>query len=377
MKIISVFGTRPEAIKMAPIVKLLEKNKDIESIVCVTGQHRAMLDQVLNLFNIQPNYDLNLMTENQTLNGLSSRVLSQLDPILIKEMPDRVLVHGDTSTAAMSAIAAFHHQIPVAHVEAGLRTGNIYQPWPEEMNRRVVDIVSDYLFAPTTTSAYNLLKENLFGRTIITGNTVIDALYQTVDMINNNTDLQKKLDASFHFINKNRHLILVTGHRRENFGEGLDHICQALATIADNLDIDIVYPVHLNPRVSGPVQECLGHYDNIHLIDPQDYLQFIRLMQHADLIITDSGGIQEEAPALNIPVFVTREVTERPEALTSGMVKLVGTEKEFIISAVQAHFDAHPEKNIPQKNLHNPYGDGQASQRIVAAITNQPFTSFQ
>lgn len=361
---------------MAPIVKRLEKTQGVESIVCVTGQHRSMLDQVLRIFDIKPQYDLNIMTSNQSLNGVCSRILSQLDPILIQEKPDRVLVHGDTSTAAMSAIAAFHHQIPVGHIEAGLRTGNLLQPWPEEMNRRVVDVISDYLFAPTRNSADNLAKENLSGKTIITGNTVIDALYQTVDMIDNNVSIQRDLDGLFPFLNKSRRLILVTGHRRENFGQGLEHICQALTAIAEDKSVDIVYPVHLNPKVKEPVEKLLSDHSNIYLIPPQDYLQFVRLMQHADLILTDSGGIQEEAPALNIPVFVTREVTERPEALVTGKVKLVGTDKDQIVSQVRTHLAAFPHKNVNRKNNCNPYGDGLASQRIVSALTQQPFQAF-
>lgn len=376
VKIISIFGTRPEAIKMAPIVKLLEKTPGVESIVCVTGQHRSMLDQVLHIFDINPHYDLNIMTSNQSLNGVCSRILTNLDPIFEQENPDRVLVHGDTSTAAMAAIAAFHHQIPVGHVEAGLRTGNLLQPWPEEMNRRVVDVISDYLFAPTRNSADNLSKENLSGKTIITGNTVIDALYHTVDMIDSNISLQRDLDGGFPFLDKTRRLILVTGHRRENFGQGLEHICNALTEIAQDKSIDIVYPVHLNPKVKEPVEKLLSHHHNIYLIPPQDYLQFVRLMQHADLILTDSGGIQEEAPALNIPVFVTREVTERPEALASGKVKLVGTDKDRIVTQVRQHLTAYPNKNMNKKNHHNPYGDGLAAKRIISVLTQQPYHAF-
>ncbi len=376
LKILSIFGTRPEAIKMAPVIRALEKTPGVTSIVCVTGQHRSMLEQVMQLFEIKPDYDLDVMMPNQTLNSLSERLFSKLEPLLEKEQPDRILVHGDTTTAMAAAMAGFHKRIPVAHVEAGLRTGNLSQPWPEEMNRRVIDVISDFLFAPTIGAADNLSKENLGGRIIVTGNTVIDALYMTVDNINRHQHLQESLDSSFPFLQSDRKILLVTGHRRENFGSGFAGICEALAQLAQRSDISIVYPVHLNPNVRGPVQELLGSLNNIHLIEPLDYLHFVRLMQHAYVILTDSGGVQEEAPSLGKPVLVMREVTERPEAVASGTVKLVGTDPTRIVNNVNQLFDRpHTHEEFPKK--FNPYGDGLAAERIAAALTASPYTAFQ
>ncbi|SDY44972.1 UDP-N-Acetylglucosamine 2-epimerase [Collimonas sp. OK242] len=375
MKILSIFGTRPEAIKMAPVVKNLALETEIESLVCTTGQHRSMLRQVLDIFELETDFDLDLMAPNQTLNGLSSRIFAALDPLLEQVKPDRVLVHGDTTTAMASAVAAFHRGIPVAHVEAGLRTGNLKQPWPEEMNRRMVDIVSDLLFAPTEGSKQNLCKENLAGKIYVTGNTVIDALMASSSRISLDEELRSKLDAQFPFLQSGRKMLLVTGHRRENFGPGFQNICTALAELSARADIDIVYPVHLNPNVQQPVSAALSHLPNVHLIAPLDYLSFVRLMQRAHVILTDSGGVQEEAPSLGKPVLVMRDVTERPEAVLAGTVELVGTEVERIVAAVHKLYDDDLAwRAISQR--HNPYGDGYASQRIVAALLNRTVAEF-
>mgnify|MGYP003945714767 FL=1 len=375
MKILSIFGTRPEAIKMAPVLKSLASEAEIESLVCTTGQHRSMLRQVLDVFELQADFDLDLMLPNQTLNGLSSRIFAALDPLIEQVKPDRVLVHGDTTTAMVGAVAAFHRGIPVAHVEAGLRTGNLKQPWPEEMNRRMVDIVSDLLFAPTEGSKQNLCRENLAGKVYITGNTVIDALMASSTRISLDDELRSGLDAQFPFLQPERKILLVTGHRRENFGPGFQNICTALAELSARADIDIVYPVHLNPNVQQPVSAALSHLQNVHLIAPLDYLSFVRLMQRAHVILTDSGGVQEEAPSLGKPVLVMRDVTERPEAVLAGTVELVGTEAERIVTAVHKLYDDDAAwRSISQR--HNPYGDGYASQRIVAALLNRTVTEF-
>lgn len=375
VKVLSIFGTRPEAIKMAPLVKTLGQAHNVESLVCVTGQHGTMLQQVMELFEIKADYDLQIMAPNQTLNGLSSRLFGAIDPVLEAVQPHRVLVHGDTTSAMAAALAAFHRRIPVGHVEAGLRTGDLYQPWPEEMNRRAVDVVSDMLFAPTESSRQNLLQENLSGRIHICGNTVIDALLMTHQVINADAKLRSSLDAQFNFLDPNRRILLVTGHRRENFGEGFNNICKALGTLALRNDIQIVYPVHLNPNVQKPVRESLSHFSNVHLIAPLDYLSFVRLMQRAHVILTDSGGVQEEAPSLGKPVLVMRDVTERPEALAAGTVRLVGTSPGAIIDGVHTLFDDSSQwRAISQRA--NPYGDGQASRRILAAVLGQPFDEF-
>lgn len=374
-RILSIFGTRPEAIKMAPLVKQLELDPGIESIVCVTGQHQQMLDQVLDLFSIEPHHNLALMTGNQTLNGLASRLIASLDDVLATVQPDRVLVHGDTTTASASALAAFHRRIPVGHVEAGLRTGNLMQPWPEEMNRRVVDVMSDLMFAPTSSSKANLAAESLHGRIIVTGNTVIDALNLTTARIDNDAALRAELDARFPFLDGALPVLLVTGHRRESFGEGFANICAALADLAATNAVQIVYPVHLNPNVRGPVQESLTNARNVHLIEPLDYLGFVRLMQRASIILTDSGGVQEEAPALGKAVLVMRDVTERPEAVAAGTVRLVGTQRASIVQSVKRLLDDERERNSFARRI-NPYGDGHASARIVAALTGRPFDEF-
>ncbi|MGF6771023.1 UDP-N-acetylglucosamine 2-epimerase (non-hydrolyzing) [Paraburkholderia sp. GAS199] len=375
-KILSIFGTRPEAIKMAPLVKQLEADPAIESVVCVTGQHQQMLDQVLDLFRIEPHHNLALMTGNQTLNELAARLIASLDDVLAAVRPDRVLVHGDTTTASAAALASFHRRIPIGHVEAGLRTGNLMQPWPEEMNRRVVDVMSDLMFAPTASSKANLAREALHGKVIVTGNTVIDALTLTTARIDSDAALRAELDARLPFLDGALPVLLVTGHRRESFGAGFANICAALGDLARTDKVQIVYPVHLNPNVRGPVQQSLGGARNVHLIDPLDYLGFVRLMQRASIILTDSGGVQEEAPALGKPVLVMRDVTERPEAVEAGTVRLVGTERGAIVRAVTALLDNVAERESFARRI-NPYGDGHASQRIVAALTKRPFAEFE
>ncbi len=372
----SVFGTRPEAIKMAPVVKALAAQNGIESITCVTGQHRTMLDQVLSLFDIKPDYDLEVMAPNQTLNMLTSRVISLLDEVLIAAKPDYVLVHGDTSSAMAASLAAQHRNIRVGHVEAGLRTYDLSKPWPEEMNRRLIDIVSAKLFAPTQTSAANLRQERLAGEILVTGNTVIDALKETVSRIRNDAAIKANLDDTFSFIDPSRKLLLVTGHRRESFGDGFRNICKALAELSRREDLQIVYPVHLNPNVSGPVHELLSERDNVHLIAPQEYLAFVYLMERADIILTDSGGVQEEAPSLGKPVLVMRDVTERPEAVAAGVVRLVGTDVERIAGEVVRLLDDGAHYASFARAV-NPYGDGLASQRIASSLLEMPIQAFQ
>ncbi|MBB5322240.1 UDP-N-acetylglucosamine 2-epimerase (non-hydrolyzing) [Marinobacter oulmenensis] len=367
MKIMLVFGTRPEAIKMAPLIKRLKAAK-LEVCVCVTAQHRQMLDQVMSLFEISADYDLNLMKPHQSLTDITVNVLTGLESILEKESPDWVGVHGDTTTTMAASLAAFYKKIPVFHVEAGLRTGDIYAPWPEEMNRRLAGTIASTHFAPTDASAGNLLKEGVSHKTVVvTGNTVIDALLDTVQKLDNDQDLQAECRqlAQLDDLSSHRHLLLVTGHRRENFGRGFQQICQALQKLAHkHPDLAIVYPVHLNPQVQEPVYKLLSGLPNVNLIEPLDYLPFVYLMQQASLIVTDSGGIQEEAPSLGKPVLVTRESTERPEAVDAGTVKLVGTDGEKIIHHVE-QLITDTEAYRRMAFAHNPYGDGQASTRIV------------
>ncbi|AOK31953.1 MULTISPECIES: non-hydrolyzing UDP-N-acetylglucosamine 2-epimerase [Burkholderia] len=374
-KILSVFGTRPEAIKMAPVVNAIAAMPELESVVCVSGQHRSMLSQVLDLFDIAPRHDLALMTDNQTLNGLAARLIAAFDDVLAREQPDHVLVHGDTTTACAAALAAFHRRIPVGHVEAGLRTGDLARPWPEEMNRRVVDVVSDLMFAPTQRSKMNLQAEALRGRVIVTGNTVIDALHQTTARLDADAALRAELDASLPLLDDTQPILLVTGHRRESFGAGFASICRALDTLARSQAVQIVYPVHLNPNVRGPVHALVGATPNVHLIEPLDYLRFVRLMQRASIVLTDSGGVQEEAPALGKPVLVMRDVTERPEAVAAGAVELVGTQHQTIVDAVRERLAALRAGGAPRAPI-SPYGDGHAAQRIAAAIAGRPFTEF-
>jgi UDP-N-acetylglucosamine 2-epimerase (non-hydrolysing) len=371
-KVLLVFGTRPEAIKMAPLVKAFEKEPTIQSRVCVTAQHREMLDQVLELFDIKPNYDLNLMKPGQDLYDITSNVLLGMKDVLSDFKPDIVFVHGDTTTTSAASLAAFYQQIKIGHVEAGLRTHDIYSPFPEEVNRQITGILANYHFAPTTTSVNNLLKENKKPSDIVvTGNTVIDALLLALDKIENNLELRNKiLDNinSQYEINENKKIILVTGHRRENFGQGFVNICEALKTIAnDNSNVDIVFPVHLNPNVQKTVNEILSDISNVYLIDPLQYESFIYIMNKAHFIITDSGGIQEEAPSLGKPVLVMRNTTERPESVDAGTVKLVGTNKEIIIKEAQKLLDDEKEYNKMSK-AQNPYGDGKACEKIVKFI---------
>lgn len=368
MKVLSVFGTRPEAIKMAPVVKALDATDGIDAAVCVTAQHRSMLDQVLDLFDIKPDYDLNIMKQGQDLSHITSSVLINLGSVLDTFKPDRILVHGDTTTTLAASLAAFYRHIPVGHVEAGLRTGDLQAPWPEEMNRRVADILSDLYFAPTRTSADNLLQEGIRESDIlITGNTVIDALFDVRDKLETNAHLAETMEKQFSFLEPDRRMILVTGHRRENFGEGFQRICEALSALGSRQDIDIVYPVHLNPNVQEPVKRLLGDKSNVHLIEPLEYLPFIYLMTRSHMVITDSGGIQEEAPSLGKPVLVMRDVTERPEAVEAGTVKLVGTNARLIVEEAN-HLLDDEEAYVTMSRAHNPYGDGKASGRIISAI---------
>ncbi len=372
-KVMLVFGTRPEAIKMAPLVKEFQKDPSFETIVCVTAQHRQMLDQVLNLFEIEPDYDLDVMKPGQDLYEVTSNILLGLKPVLAEAKPDIVLVHGDTATTMATSIAAFYQQIAVGHVEAGLRTHNIYSPWPEEGNRQVTGRLTTYHFAPTDESRANLLKENVDDtKVIVTGNTVIDALLSVVSKIESDKELDQTLAAVIadkgYMVNRDKRVILVTGHRRENFGEGFLNICQGLKELAKEYpDIDIVYPVHLNPNVQKPVNEILSDVDNVYLIDPLDYEPFVYLMNRSYFILTDSGGIQEEAPSLGKPVLVMRDTTERPEALEAGTVKLVGTNKEKIISECKTLLDDEEAYKVMSRS-HNPYGDGKACKRIVSYL---------
>lgn len=372
-KILLVFGTRPEAIKMVPLVKALQKDTEhFETRVCVTAQHRQMLDQVLEVFGITPEYDLNIMAPNQDLYDITAKVLLGLREVLKDFRPDTVLVHGDTTTSMAASLAAFYMQIPVGHVEAGLRTYNMLSPWPEEMNRQVTDRICTYYFAPTEQSKVNLLQENIDAKKIfITGNTVIDALLMAVDIISTTAGVKEKMAKELQekgYTVGDREYILVTGHRRENFGDGFLHICKAIKELAAlHPEMDIVYPVHLNPNVQKPVYELLSGLSNVYLISPLDYLPFIYAMQHSTLLLTDSGGVQEEAPSLGKPVLVMRDTTERPEAVEAGTVKLVGTNAEAIVSNVTALLlDKEMYKRMSE--THNPYGDGQACERIIAAL---------
>ncbi len=371
-KILTVFGTRPEAIKMAPLVHALAADERFEAKCCVTAQHREMLDQVLELFEITPDYDLNLMKAGQTLNDVTARIVQELKPVLQEFQPDVVLVHGDTATTFAASLAAYYEQIEVGHVEAGLRTGNIYSPWPEEANRRLTGVLTNYHFAPTETSKENLLRENFTPEDIfVTGNTVIDALLMVKDKIESDSDLSATLAAQFPFLDESKQLILVTGHRRESFGGGFERICEALAqTAKQHQNVQILYPMHLNPNVREPVNRILGDVKNVLLIEPQQYLPFIYLMSRSHIILTDSGGIQEEAPSLGKPVLVMRDTTERPEAVAAGTVKLVGTDVEKITASLYSLLndeEAYKEMSF----AHNPYGDGKACQRILDALIAQ------
>ena len=372
IKVLSVFGTRPEAIKMAPLVNLLKQDAAIDSRVCVTGQHRQMLDQVLQLFDIKPEYDLAIMKAGQDLYDVTTSILLNIKPVLREFQPDVVLVHGDTSTTFAAALACYYEKIAVGHVEAGLRTGNIYSPWPEEANRKLTGAISRFHFAPTATSEQNLLNEQVPAAHItVTGNTVIDALLQVVAKIDADNALTAGFAKQFPYGQDGRNMVLITGHRRESFGSGFENICAALKQLASQFpDCDFVYPVHLNPNVREPVFRLLAGAGNVHLIEPQDYLPFVYLMSRSTLVLTDSGGIQEEAPSLGKPVLVMRDTTERPEAVAAGTVKLVGTNTETIVAEVtklltdSAYYDT-------MSFAHNPYGDGKACQRIIDVLKNQ------
>ncbi|MFT5660623.1 MAG: UDP-N-acetylglucosamine 2-epimerase (non-hydrolyzing) [Sulfurimonas sp.] len=372
-KVLIVFGTRPEAIKMAPLVKeFLKYTNDFETKVCVTAQHREMLDQVLDMFEIKPDYDLDIMKPGQDLYDVTSNVLLGIKDVFSEFNPDIVLVHGDTTTSSVTSLAAFYQKIKIGHVEAGLRTHDIYSPWPEEANRQITGVLASYHFAPTTTSRDNLLRENKSEANIlVTGNTVIDSLFLTLEKIEQNQELKTKIESYFNNLKlniDNSKLILVTGHRRENFGQGFINICEALKDIAiNNPDVEIVYPVHLNPNVQKPVKELLSDVENIYLIEALQYETFLYLMNKSYFIITDSGGVQEEAPSLGKPVLVMRDTTERPEALVARTVKLVGTDKEKIIKESQLLLDSDEEYS-KMSRAYNPYGDGKACSRIVNFI---------
>ena len=375
-KIMLVFGTRPEAIKMCPLVREFKKHPaDFETIVCVTGQHREMFHQVLDIFDVKPDYDLAIMKEGQDLYDVTSRVLTGMRDVLDKDKPDVVLVHGDTTTSMAAALAAFYRQIPVGHVEAGLRTNNIYSPWPEEMNRQITGRIATYDFSPTLLSKDNLLREGVDPQKItVTGNTVIDALQQVVLRIKNDPELQEKLAADLvehgYDTSRNRRLVLITGHRRENFGEGFLNICRGIKDLSEKYpEVDFVYPMHLNPNVRRPIKEVFEEErkENLFFIEPLDYLDFVFLMEKSYLVLTDSGGIQEEAPGLGKPVLVMRDTTERPEAVEAGTVKLVGTNRDLIVGEVSALLD-NENYYLSMSKAVNPYGDGQACERIVEIL---------
>ncbi|WP_426575679.1 non-hydrolyzing UDP-N-acetylglucosamine 2-epimerase [Xenorhabdus stockiae] len=375
MKVLTVFGTRPEAIKMAPLVHALAEDSDFEAKVCVTAQHREMLDQVLNLFGIKPDFDLNIMKKGQDLTDITCRILESIKPVLNEFKPDVVLVHGDTTTTMATSLAAFYQRIPVGHVEAGLRTGDLYSPWPEEANRKIAGHLATYHFAPTENSRSNLLQESIADKAVfVTGNTVIDALLWVRDRIMHDDILRGQLAELYPFIDPAKKMILVTGHRRENFGGGFERICEALAQIARmHPDVQVVYPVHLNPNVCEPVKRILHGIDNIILISPQDYLPFVYLMDHAYLILTDSGGIQEEAPSLGKPVLVMRNTTERPEAADAGTVRLVGTKTQTIVDEVTRLLTDNSAYQ-QMSRAHNPYGDGKACQKILEILKKNQVT---
>jgi len=373
-KVMVVFGTRPEAIKMAPVVETLKATPGIETIVTVTAQHREMLDQVLELFGIVPDEDLNVMQPGQTLAGLTSRILTGMDGVITKHAPDIVLVHGDTTTTMATSLAAFYNRTAIGHVEAGLRTGNLYSPWPEEANRKVTGALGTLHFSPTEQSRRNLLSEGVPQDSIlVTGNTVIDALLTVVDRIKCDTALEASLRSQFPFLDPGKRLVLVTGHRRENFGDGFEQICRALKAIASRGDTQVVYPVHLNPNVQEPVRRILSDEANVHLIEPLNYLPFVYLMSRSHIIVTDSGGVQEEAPSLGKPVLVMRDTTERPEAVEAGTVRLVGTDARRIAEEANTLLD-DADAYQAMARAHNPYGDGLASRRIADRLVAENAT---
>jgi UDP-N-acetylglucosamine 2-epimerase (non-hydrolysing) len=371
-RILTVFGTRPEGIKMAPLVHALAADDRFEAKVCVTAQHREMLDQVLELFELTPDYDLNLMKSGQDLTDITCGILQGLKPVLNEFKPDYVLVHGDTATTLSTTLASYYQQIKVGHVEAGLRTGNIYSPWPEEGNRKLTGTIADLHFAPTEISKQNLLKENVDAeKIIVTGNTVIDALLDVIEKLETNLELKKSLETKFKFLDENKRLVLITGHRRESFGGGFERICEAIAQLAKVYpEVEFVYPMHLNPNVREPVNRLLAGLNNVFLIEPLDYLPFVYLMNKSYVLLTDSGGIQEEAPSLGKPVLVMRDTTERPEAVDAGTVDLVGTDVETIVNKLSnllTNEDAYKKMSF----AHNPYGDGQACKRICDVLAKQ------
>ncbi len=378
--VLLVFGTRPEAIKMCPLVKEFQKYPEsFKTVVCVTGQHREMLDQVLTIFNVLPDYDLNIMKQGQDLYDITARVLTGMRDILKEVQPDVVLVHGDTTTSTASALAAFYQQIPVGHVEAGLRTHNIYSPWPEEMNRQITGRIATYNFSPTPLSEQNLIEEKAAGKIFITGNTVIDALHMVVNKLNNNEqlraeqeDILQKAGYDINRLKEGRKLVLITGHRRENFGDGFINMCNAIKDLTlKYIDVDFVYPMHLNPNVRKPIHQVFGddlsNLNNMFFIEPLQYLEFVYLMEKSTIVLTDSGGIQEEAPGLGKPVLVMRDTTERPEALSSGTVHLVGTDYNKIVNEVSTLLDNQDAYNKMSQAV-NPYGDGLACKRIVEIL---------
>ncbi|MDR3442142.1 MAG: UDP-N-acetylglucosamine 2-epimerase (non-hydrolyzing) [Legionella sp.] len=370
IKTLCIFGTRPEVIKMAPVIKQLEKNSYFNNKVCVTGQHQQMTTSLFELFKIKPDFNLHVMTANQDLSHLTAKILTGLTDVFKQYTPDCVLVHGDTTTTLAASLSAYYHQIPVVHVEAGLRTGDIYSPWPEEVNRKLAGSLATIHFAPTPKSRQNLLREGVLAEDIfITGNTVIDALFEMVTLLETKAGLKEQLQNQFGFLTSNRKFILVTGHRRENFGQGFEHICKALAQIAAGFpDIDIVYPVHLNPNVQNTVKSLLSGINNIFLIEPVDYLPFVYLMKSSYLILTDSGGVQEEAPSLGKPVLVMREKTERPEAIDAGTVLLVGTDCNEIVAKVALLLN-NTALYAKMSGAINPYGDGNAVSRIIDVLS--------
>ena len=388
-KVMLVFGTRPEAINMCPLVKEFQKYpEDFETIVCVTGQHREMLDQVLKIFEVKPDYDLNIMKQGQDLYDVTARVLTGMRDVLKETQPDVVLVHGDTTTSTAAALAAFYQQIPVGHVEAGLRTHNIYSPWPEEMNRQITCRIATYDFAPTPLSEQNLLEEKAQGQIFVTGNTVIDALHMVVDKLNSNKALAgeqinvlKTAGYDVTRLNDGKKLVLITGHRRENFGEGFISMVTAMKDLSEKYpEVDFVYPMHLNPNVRNPIHEVFGEdltkYSNFFFIEPLQYLEFVYLMEKSTVVLTDSGGIQEEAPGLGKPVLVMRDTTERPEALKSGTVHLVGTNHDLIVSEVSTLLDDAKAYERMSKAV-NPYGDGKACSRIVRALKGEEVDRYE
>ena len=375
MRLLSVFGTRPEAVKMAPLLLRLANEPGVESLVCVTGQHRELLDQALLFFGIRPDFDLDLMKPGQNLNSLAAHIVSRTDRIIRRVAPDRVIVHGDTTSALGAALAAFHHGIPVAHVEAGLRARLMDQPWPEEMNRRAVDMMSELLFAPTGASRQNLIDERISGRVFVTGNTSVDALHLVLGRLERDEELRRKTDAALPALKPERKVVLVTGHRREAIGEPFRNVCAALAEIAARPDVEIVYPVHPNPDLRRIMEEVLPSRANLHLVAPLDFPAFVRMMQRADVIVTDSGGIQEEAPSLGKPVLIIRDVTERQEAVAAGTARLVGTGTGRIVREVTKLLDTRAgERSLTPAS--NPFGDGRAAGRIADVLLNRPIEEF-